>query len=84
MEDIKTRSSFVFYESFYDAIKEIPEEDQLKAMKAIIDYGLYQIVPNLKGISKVIFMMAKPNLDANYTKWKNGSSPKEKKTMDLI
>ncbi len=82
MENLN-RSSFVFYESFYEAIKEIPEEDQLKALKAIIDYSLYRTVPELKGTSKVIFMMAKPNLDANYTKWKNGCSPKVKNPIDL-
>lgn len=72
MENL-TRTSFVFYETFYQAMKEIPEEDQLNAFKAIIEYGLYQTVPELKGMAKVIFMMAKPNIDANYTRWLNGN-----------
>lgn len=83
MSDIK-RSSFLFYESFYEAIKEVPEANQLEALKAIIDYGLYRDIPKLSGISKVIFMMAKPNMDANYIKYLNGKQPKNKdETQDL-
>ena len=34
------RDSLIFYQSFAKAIKRLPEEDQLRALWSIIDYGL--------------------------------------------
>ena len=66
------RDSFIFYRSFYDAIKEIPEEEQLKVYKAIAVYALEQEEIKLTGTSKAIFSLVKPQLDANYKKYENG------------
>lgn len=66
------RDSFIFYRSFYDAIKEIPEQEQLQVYKAISIYALEQEEIKLSGISKAIFSLVKPQLDANYKKYENG------------
>ena len=66
------RDSFIFYRSFYDAIKEIPEEEQLKVYKAIAVYALEQEEIELTGTPKAIFSLVKPQLDANYKKYENG------------
>lgn len=66
------RDSFIFYRSFYDAIKEISEEEQLKVYKAISIYALNQEEIDLTGTSKAIFSLIKPQLDANYKKYENG------------
>ena len=42
--------SFVFYRSFRDAIEEMSEADKLSTLLAIIDYALYGVEPDLKGI----------------------------------
>ena len=34
------RDSIVFYRSFYEAVCELPDEQQLSAIKAILEYGL--------------------------------------------
>ena len=73
------RDSFIFYRSFYEAIKEIPEESQLKVYKAITNYALNQEEIELNGIPKAIFSLIKPQLDANYKKYENGKQKKSKK-----
>ena len=72
------RDSFIFYKSFYESIKEIPEEEQLKVYKAISEYALYQNKIELSGISKAIFTLIKPQIDANYQKFLNGKKVKRK------
>lgn len=69
------RDSFVFYESFSKAINILPEANQLHAYKFIIDYGLYGIEPEseVDPVAYAIFVMARPQLDANnkrYINWK--------------
>ena len=66
------RDSFIFYRSFYEAIKEIPPEDQLQVYKAISIYALEQKEITLTGIARAIFSLVKPQLDANYKKYENG------------
>ncbi len=72
------RDSFIFYRSFYEAIKEIPEGAQLQVYKAISMYALEQEEIELAGIPKAIFSLVKPQLDANYKKYENGKQSKSK------
>ena len=67
------RDSVAFYRSFAEAIKTLPEEEQLKALWAIIDYGLDEITPEEYGIHTAIFLMAKPQIDANNKRYQNGT-----------
>lgn len=69
-----TRDSMVFYSSFAEAIKLMPKEQQLEALWAIIDYGLDDTAPdqNANAMAKVIFQMAKPQIDANVKRKANG------------
>lgn len=63
---MSNNESFVFYKSFLDAIELLPEEEQLKAFKLITHYGANGELP--KGeqtLANAIFLMAKPNIDAN-------------------
>ena len=48
------RDSIVFYRSFYEAIKEIPLEEQGVVYNAIYGYALDGIEPELNGIAKAI------------------------------
>ena len=74
------RDSFIFYRSFYESIKEIPEEEQLKVYKSITEYALNKNELELTGIAKAIFTLIKPQLDANYQKFLNGSKAKRKQS----
>ena len=66
------RDSVVFYRSFASAIKKLPDEFQLSALWAIIDYGLDEKEPSDNGIAEAIFSMAKPQIDANIKRYNNG------------
>ena len=72
------RDSFIFYRSFYEAISELPKENQADTYNAIMQYALNQEEIKLTGISKAIFSLVKPQLDANYKKYENGKQKKSK------
>ena len=77
-EETMARDSFIFYRSFYEAISELSKEDQADTYNAIMQYALNQKEIQLKGISKAIFSLVKPQLDANYKKYENGKQKKSK------
>lgn len=64
--------SFVFYGSFYEALTEQPESVRVKVYDAICLYALTGMEPQLSGAAKSIFVMARPQLDANKKRRKNG------------
>lgn len=69
------KDSMIFYKSFAKAIKRRPESEQLKALWAIIDYGLEGIEPVDDGSDAAymsIFEMAQPQIDANVKRQENG------------
>lgn len=66
------RDSVVFYRSFLEAINELEPEDQVKAFRAILEYGLNGEEPECKGPAKSVFIMARPQIDANTKKYENG------------
>lgn len=72
------RDGMVFYRSFAESIKELEPEDQLKALWAIIEYGIDGIEPEEKGAHKAIFKMAKPQIDANNQRYVNSKKKKTK------
>lgn len=72
------RDSSIFYRSFYEAINELPEANQLEVYKAIFEYSLNFKETELTGISKTIFTLIRPQLEANNKRYKNGTNPKTK------
>ena len=72
------RDSTVIYRSFYEAIKELPKENQAEVWAAIFEFSLNFNEIELTGLSKTIFILIKPNLEANMVKWKNGNKAKRK------
>lgn len=86
------RDSFVFYKSFYDAIKQIPEEYQLELYNAILQYSLEGTEPsNLSNIASAMFTLIKPNIDnaqkkyeASVSNGKKGGRPKKEKPNENL
>ena len=80
------RKGFIFYASFYEAIKELPNENQLKVYQAITNFALTGIEPNdLNGIEKAVFILIKPQIIANNKRYENGCGggrPKKDKETD--
>ena len=81
MTNQNTRDSYIFYRSFYEAIKELPNENQLEIYNAIAEYSLNFKEVELSGLSKTIFTLIKPQLEANNKKYLNGSKPKQKQKI---
>ena len=82
------KDSFVFYKSFYDAIKKIPEEFQLELYNAIFNYSLEGIEPtNLSDIPQAMFTLIRPNIDSSQRRYKasveNGKKGGRPKKQDL-
>lgn len=74
------RDSFVFYRSFYEAIRDLPRDVQGEIYTAIMEYGLYgKETEQLKPIARSMFTLMKPLLDANIARHENakkGGAPK--------
>jgi len=66
------RQSFVFYRSFYDSLKELPDDQKGVIFNAICDYALNQKLPEFDGVNKALFTLIKPQIDANMVKYENG------------
>lgn len=78
MELKKQRDSFVFYRSFARAIDNLPDSLQLHLYKAISSYALDQSNPCFEDINegyvlKALWASIKPQLDANYKRYINGT-----------
>ena len=74
------RDSMVFYRSFAEGIEDLSEEDQLKAFWNLIKYGLDGTEPDDKGPARAVFKMAKPQIDANNSRYQNGTKGGRKGT----
>ena len=70
------RDSFIFYKSFYDGIKELPEKDQILVLNCIMEYHFLGKEKSLSGIPSAIWKLIRPQLDSNNSKYINGLHPK--------
>jgi len=74
------RDSMIIYRSFFEAIKELQKTNQAEVWNAVYELGLNGKYVELNGISKTIFTLIAPQIEANYKKFINGSKPKTKQT----
>ena len=81
---MKRNNSFIFYSSYYDAIKNLPEEEQGNIYKTLVEYAIAQKQPKkLSPTAKACFILIKPFLDSSIDKYnarvengKKGGAPK--------
>ena len=66
------RESFVFYNSYYEAIAEFDEIIQVHLFRAICEYALYGKIPEFSGTEKALFTLIRPTIDANEKRYING------------
>tara|TARA_Y100001978_G_scaffold67304_1_gene60492 strand:- start:270 stop:602 length:333 start_codon:yes stop_codon:yes gene_type:complete len=81
----KSKDSFVFYRSWYEAAKHQSDSDRLTYYELILEYALNQN-DNSYGLSEYMssfWILSKPNIDANLRKWKNGCKGGRPKTKKL-
>lgn len=59
------RRQFTFYRSFYDGLMRVPEERRYAELLAVVEYALDGTEPSEEVMAgSVLFVMAKPTLDA--------------------
>ena len=67
------KNSFIFYASFDEALRELPDKSRLKIYDAIADYALRGIIrTDFKGIEKAVYSLIIPQLQANNNRYENG------------
>lgn len=77
---MKERDSMIIYRSFYDAIKLLPDDTQLEIFRAIYDFGLDGIEPQLSKSALPFWTLIRPNIEANRKKWISGCKAKTKQS----
>lgn len=78
MEDVQ-RISFTFFASFYHSMRDLPPADRLKLYDAIVEYGLFGVVPDLSGVPRALFELMRPPIDSsNRRREAQLARPKEK------
>ena len=78
------RDSFVFYRSFFEATEPLNKEQKAELFDAICSFALNKEEIELSPISKAMFALIKPQLEANYKKFLNGKAPKRNQTKSKI
>lgn len=67
-------TSFVFYDSFFDALEGLPAEIYAECINALCSYALRGEVPeNMGPAAKIYFRLVKPVIDTNNKRRENGS-----------
>ncbi len=66
------RDSFIFYRSFQEGINELSEVEQLIIYRSIASYALNRQEPELEGTTKLVWLLIKPQIDANWRRYNNG------------
>ena len=57
------RNQFTFYRSFFEVVEQLPQDEQLGMLCAIVRFGLYGVEPEeLSPIQQVAFTALRPNL----------------------
>ena len=74
------RDSAIFYRSFYESIKELSKQNQIDIYSAIFEFSFNDKKIELKGLSKSIFTLIKPQLEANNKRFENGKKGGRKRT----
>lgn len=71
-DELPKREGFIMYRSFVEAVADFDDATKGSIYEAIAHYALDGIVPELSGVAKTIFVLVKPQIDANERRRQNG------------
>ena len=63
------RNSFIFHSMWWDLLKELPDDDRGRLLKAICAYVFEGEIPSLEPMEMAIFSMIRKKLDDDYEEW---------------
>lgn len=66
------RDGYIFYRSFYEAVKNLPPKDFKDCISAVTEYALNGKEIDVSPVAGMFLAMAKPQIDANNRKYENG------------
>lgn len=67
------RDSFIFYRSFWEALRQCPDDVRLQLYDAIADFALNFKKPDkLDGVAAIVFPLIEPQISANNKRYVNG------------
>ena len=67
------KDSFIFYRSFYECLKGLPDESRVRIYDNICEMALNgNDIDGLQGIEANIFTLIRPQIEANYKRFING------------
>lgn len=72
MENENTAKNFLFYRSFYEAIREFEDNDRLALYDSIVKYAFENQETEFTGMKKAIFSMATPLISASIKNYQRG------------
>ena len=82
------KDSFIFYRSFFEAIKDLDDKKRLKMFDSIAKLALEnEETDDLNGVCKQLFILIKPQIMANNKRFedgKKGGRPKKEKTTGFF
>lgn len=65
------RDQFTFYRSYYEAIKVLPQKEQIQVLLSLCAYALDETEPSLSGVSLSVFTLMRPTVDRGRKKAEN-------------
>jgi hypothetical protein len=80
MKNEKERETMIVYRSFFESLKGCEKEVQADVWNAIFEMGFNQKEIELDGLSKTLWLLIKPQIEANLKRFLNGSKPKLKQS----
>ena len=70
---MEKRDTFIFYRSFYEALKRCPNDVRLRLYDTICEYALnVGTEVHLDGIAEIVWLLVEPQLTANNKRFING------------
>ena len=71
-DEVVNRNSFVFYDSFYRAMRNLNSNEKIEYIDAICNYSLYDIRIEMSPQIEGMFELVKAQIDANIKKREDG------------
>jgi hypothetical protein len=68
---MKNRKAFNFYRSYYDLVVELPDEQKVQFLMAILNKQFLDIEPQLDGLVGLLYKSQKHSIDAQVNGYKN-------------
>lgn len=69
----QTAENFIFYNSFYEAIREFDDEKRLELYDAIMEFAFDNIEKEFVGMQNAVFSLIKPLISASIKNYRNGA-----------